>query len=164
MLRLLSPKRRLTVLQSNDDPDAPPRPRWQWVVFGALAILTAWLPLAYAAEAVSVRLIAARLGNLDVRAVSPEEQARMSFVLWILPVAALALAASAGGYVLGRWGERATIRQAAEAGALVAFLPVILSGVRSGASWASLAGLAVAVPAAALGAWVGRRWRSARLT
>jgi hypothetical protein len=164
MLDVLSPKRRLTVLQSSDDPDTPPRPRWQWVVFGALIILIAWLPLAYAAESLSVRLIAASLGKLDVRAVSPEEQGRLSFVLWILPVTALAIAASAGGYVLGRWGERVTTREAAGAGALVALLPVVLSGVRSGASWTSLAGLAVAVPAAALGARVGRRWRSARLT
>jgi len=88
----------------------------------------------------------------------------MGFFLWAFPTASLALAATGGGYVLGRWGERAATRQAAEAGALVALLPVLLAWVSSGVQWTSLAGLVVAVPTAVLGARVGRRRRSVRLT
>ncbi len=161
MLRVLSPKRRLPVLQSGDDPDAPPRPRWQWVAFGTLAILSAWLPLAYAAEALSARIVA---GAHDTAGLTTEQGAKMSFALWALPTAALALAAIGGGYVLGRWGEGAGALQAAEAGVIVALFPVLLVWVSSGVSWAPLGAVAVAAPAAALGGLVGGRRRSPRLT
>jgi hypothetical protein len=125
--------------------------------------------LAYGAEALAARIIASSFGRLglspqDVSALPPEEQARMSFILWALPTAALAFAATGGGYVLGRWGKGAATRQAVEAGALVALLPVVLAWGSSGVRWASLAGLVVAVPTAALGARIGRRRRSLGLT
>jgi len=164
MLRALSSKRRLTVLQSSDVSDTSPRPRWHWVVFGALAIFAVWLPLAYVAQALSARLIDASLGNASPRALSAltaTEQARMSFLPWGLPTAALGLAASGGGYVLGRWGDGPAGRQAAEAGAVAALLPIVSVWVTSGWTWASLGALVVAVPAATAGGRIGGRRRLA---
>jgi hypothetical protein len=131
-----------------------------------------WLPLAYAAEALSARVLATNfrgrglsgLSVQDVAALAPEEQERMSFALWALPTAALAVAATGGGYVLGRWGERAATREAAKAGAVAALMPVVLVWMSSGVSWAPFGGMVVAVPAAALGARIGGRRRSRRLT
>ncbi len=88
----------------------------------------------------------------------------MSFILWALPTGALALGAAGGGYVLGRWGDRVSAWQAAEAGAVAALLPIVAGWVTSGWTCASLGALVVAVPVAAAGASIGaRRRRSGRL-
>lgn len=162
----LSPKRRLVVLPSGEASDAPPRPRWQWVVFGALLILAVWLPLAYAAEGQAARILDASLAKVWPQALTAlplQEQARLGFILFALPTSALAVAASVGGYVLGRWGVGVRVREAAGAGALAALFPVVVGWTTSGWSWAPLGALLVAVPLAAVGARVGARGRFARL-
>jgi hypothetical protein len=147
-------KRRLPVLQSRaDEDDDPPRPGWQWVVFGALGIVTTWVP-------------AAALAGLFVARLAPV-QAQGATGLARLPLAvgayALALAAGAGtgGYVVGRWGAAGVgVREAALAG-------LAASLAATGASWLTLGpapGAVVvpllAVPVAALGAMLGLRRRA----
>jgi hypothetical protein len=149
-------KRRLPVLQSGPDADDDPvRPAWQWVVFGALAIVTTWAPFAAMAGAFAARLAA--------RAEAGSATGLQGLPLAVGGSYALALAAGAaiGGYVVGRWGTaRVGVREAALAG-------LAASAAATAASWASLGPTpgAVAVPiltvpVAAFGGMLGLRRRA----
>ena len=155
MLLCLSPRRRLPVLQNKDGEDSPPRPRWQWVAFGAVVMLLVWLPLAYATLSIVARIAASHPLPL-----APDEEERLFLVAWLLPTAAVLVAGALGGYVLARWGDRAGLREAAEAGGLVALLAIGLSWARTGVSPASIFAVLVVVPGAIGGASLGRRKRT----
>jgi tRNA-(ms[2]io[6]A)-hydroxylase len=133
------------------------------VGFGAVAILVVWLPLAYASQSIVARVLAGKVGGdggrVAAEGLDPGEAGSLALVAWLLPTAALLLSGVAGGYVLGRWGERTGPREGAEAGALLALLAMSLSWARTGPSAASLVTLLVIVPAALLGAGLGRRVR-----
>ena len=96
------------------------RPPWHWVGFGTVAIFAAWLPLAYVAGAVvatraRVALRArlpARSDRARARAMPAGERARSWRCVALPNVLALALAAFAGGFLVGRFG-RAPGREAA---------------------------------------------------
>jgi hypothetical protein len=134
----------------NADED-PPRTRWQWVVFGALAIVTTWVPAAAIADAFVARF-AVRSGE-----VFPEEVLRVEGAYAL----ALIVGAAAGGYVVGRWGAAAAgLREAALSG-------LVASLAAAGASWVSLGPSPapavlplLIVPAAALGGMLGLRRRA----
>jgi hypothetical protein len=129
-------KKRLPVIQSSPDAEpSEPRPPWHWVGFGALAIFVVWLPLTFVAERVA-RSLSAPI------AAGPQ-------------VVALALAALAGAYVVGRWGSGAReARLAGTATGVIASLIAMLGG--GPLSW--LLAAAVAVTAiATLFAWIGGR-------
>ena len=133
----MEPKRRLPVLKSTgDDDDAPPRPPWQWVGFGTVAILAVWMPLAAAAVA---------LVGGGARAIEAAAH-----------LLALGVAALAGGFVVGRWGAAGIgVRQAALSGLAATFLAAVASWTPFG-----LALAVVAVPMAALGGARGLRRRA----
>jgi hypothetical protein len=164
----VSVKHRLKVVQHDDD--IAPRPLWHWVGFGTVATFAAWLPLAYAAQAAASRLVRTRLGVVDnaadaaarVAGLPPDQRMTLHFLLWTLPALALALAATAGGFLVGRWGDGAGPKEGALAGAGTVIVAGMLTCVASGASWVPLVGLVIAVPAAALGAKLGvlRRGRT----
>lgn len=153
MLPRLSPRRRLPVLKSQGD-DSPPRPRWQWVGFGTLAILLAWLPLTQLSALIVRRVVDARLEALE-----QDEPEGLFLVVWLLPMGALLLSGALGGYVLSRWGERCGWREAAVSGALVAVLAIGLSWARFGVNPASVAVVGVVVPGAVVGAILGGKRR-----
>jgi hypothetical protein len=159
-----SPKRRLPVLKANDGDPAPPRPRWQWVGFGAVAILVAWLPLAYASQALVDRWVEARLGAeatlVFSRPIAPDAAERFFFLTWLIPTSAMLLAGALGGFVLARWGDRCGRREAAEASGLVALFAIVLSWARIGVTFASAFALLVVVPGAVFGASLGRHLRT----
>ncbi len=147
----MAPKRRLPVLKDppGDDPDAPPRPPWQWVGFGALGIFVVWVPLAWLTA-----LVVLRLGG---PASPPSLQA-------LLFASSLVLAALAGGYLVGRWGTRGVgVREAALSGVSAG---VVAATIASGSLGAPLrllvtaAAIAVAAPPAALGGRLGMKKRS----
>jgi hypothetical protein len=149
----VEPKRRLPVLKaapgSEPEPDRPP---WQWVGFGALAIFVVWLPLAWGAS-----LVALRMGWLEA---SPVRSMGIQ-------ASGLALAAVAGGFLVGRWGGMGVgVREAALAGlttGLVATMGAWGAGAVSLGALAPVvlaAMLIVAVPTATLGGWLGRRRRA----
>jgi hypothetical protein len=152
MLVSLSPRRRLPVLQTKDGEDSPPRPRWQWVAFGAVVILLVWLPLAYATQSLVARTAASYPQPLTA-----EDAEKLAFVAWLVPTAAVLAAGALGGYVLARWGDRAGLREAAEAGGVVALFAIGLSWARTGASATSLVAVLVVVPGALGGAILGRK-------
>ena len=141
-------KRRLPVLKtpSQEEEEAAARPPWQWIGFGALGIFAVWLPLVYVAG-----LAAARLGT--------EGPARVAAVA--LLAASLALAAVAGGFLVGRWGGPAVgVREAALAGLAAALIAGGIALGGPGALVGALLSVAVAVPCAALGGRLGLRRRS----
>ncbi|HSQ64111.1 MAG TPA: hypothetical protein VLM85_12885 [Polyangiaceae bacterium] len=159
-----SSHRRLTVLQSKPEDDEPPRPPWHWVGFGAVAIFVVWLPLAYGAESVSSRVVASRLPPGDaadlgarLRELSPAAR-RTTIVLMAMPhVAALVLAALAGGFLVTRFGAGTRPREAALAGLMVGLLALGLTYAQTGVSLAPLVVPLVATLAAWLGGRLGRR-------
>ncbi len=154
-------KRRLPLLPSGRSSDAPegehhePRPPWHWVGFGAVAILTAWLPLSAVAAALAARIVAPPDGDAG-------RLARAGAIVVAVHAAALAAACLAGGYVVGRWGgEGAGVREAALAGLAAALVAVCAAWASFGFSPGSLLVVGVAMPFAALG---GRRGARARAT
>jgi hypothetical protein len=140
----MEPKRRLPVIQTPEEGDgAPVRPAWQWVGFGALAILAVWLPLAWVLGTAATRLNAvAQLGALGV-------------------------ASWAGGFLVGRWGtEKIGLREAIFAAlATTGFataVSLLLYGGGIGSALVELLAMAiVALPAAAMGGARGLRRRRA---
>ncbi len=141
-------KRRLPVLKlpSDDGGDeATARPPWQWVGFGALAIFVVWLPLAFLAAWIASRMDSS--GASPVAAV-------------VVLAAGLALAALAGGFLVGRWGASGVgVREAALAGLASAIIASALAFGAPGSLWGALATVVVAVPFAAVGGKLGLRRR-----
>jgi hypothetical protein len=144
------------MLQSGPaDDDDPPRARWQWVVFGALAIVTTWVPAAAVAGAFVARF-APRPGDAP-----PDAVIRVELTIAGAYGLALFVGAAAGGYVVGRWAAAAAgVREAALSG-------LVASIAAAGASWVSLGPSPapavlplLIVPAAALGGMLGLRRRA----
>ncbi len=149
-----SPKRRLPVLNS---PGAPPdeavRHPWQWAAFGALAIVTAWIPLAALAGALVARLP-------TPTGAGPGASPATGLALVGLYAAALALGAALGGFLVGRWGSAGVgVREAAFAGLGAAAVAGVVTWASSGPSAGALLVAAVALPMAALGGRAGLRAR-----
>jgi len=140
-------KRRLPVLKTQDDEleGAEARPPWQWVGFGALAIFVVWVPLAYVTGVVATRfevVAGSRIASLVVAA------------------SGLAVAALAGGFLVGRWGGKDVgVREATLAGFAASLIASVLSLGAPGAWAGALVTLLVAVPFAWLGGRVGLRRR-----
>lgn len=155
-----SGKRHLTVLKSEpDEPDdAAARRPWQWVGFGAVAIFTAWVPLAALAMALAAR-VAARGQAQD----GPDARGALATEIAVLALyaGALAIGAALGGMLVGRWGPRGVgVREAALAGLLAALVAGGLTWVSFGPSAGALLLVVVVVPAAALGGRSGARARA----
>jgi hypothetical protein len=152
-------KRRLPVLQTTPAEEDPPRPAWQWGVFGALAIVTTWVPATAIAGAILGHWNATPQAPLDGDAI--EGVLRLELVVAGTYALALATGAVAGGYVVGRWGSPGIgVREAALGGLAAA-------GAAAAAAWQALgptAGVVVVpllvVPAAAAGARLGLRRRA----
>jgi hypothetical protein len=145
----LSPKRRLPVLNRPSAPpdEGPIRRPWQWIGFGALAIFTAWIPLA--------ALAAAAVAQLPSGA-----GAAAGLALLGLYATALALGAALGGFLVGRWGAAGVgVREAALAGLGAAGIAAAATWVSYGPSPGALLVAVVAVPTAALGGRTGLRAR-----
>ena len=144
----MEPKRRLPVLNAvaGDDGGDPPRPPWQWVGFGALAIFVVWIPLAWLGA-----LVILRCGALE-----DAPRARGAGV-----AGGVVVAARVGGYLFGRWGTRGVgVREAALAGLLAALVATMGAWGAAGVTWIALVTVAVAVPPAALGGRLGFRRRN----
>jgi hypothetical protein len=141
-------KRRLPVLKTpgEEGADEPPRPPWQWVGFGAVAIFVVWTPLAYLAGLAAMRF--------DLL-----ERAPVARALVFAP--SLLLSAMAGGYLVGRWGTRGVgVREAALAGLAAALVATVLAWGSTGFSLGPLVTVVLAVPAAALGGRLGLKGRA----
>jgi hypothetical protein len=138
----MAEKRRLPVLKSEPEPEeSSPHPPWQWVGFGTVMIFAAWLPLAYLAEGIKTRLPPSVAGAIA------------------LAVAPLALAAIAGGFLVGRFGKPAGPREAALSGLATGLVASVIACGSAGISWTPLVAIAALVPFAWGGGALGARRR-----
>jgi hypothetical protein len=146
-------KRRLPVLQTADGgSDEPPRPAWQWVGFGALAIVAVWVPLSSLVGAVAARLFA--------HTIDPSALRRAALLTSSAYMVALAVGALAGGYLVGKWGPpNVGMRQAALAGLTASAALTAVTWASYGATIGLLLLAVFAPPMAALGARLGVRGR-----
>ncbi len=151
-------KRRLPVIQ---EPAAgqteEPRPAWHWIGFGAVAIFVVWLPLAYAAEAVSRRLVTSKLGTGETKLADLSRSDRFTVLaMFSVPqVVALVMAGLAGGFLVTRFGRGTRRREAAFAGLAVGLLAFGMTYAQAGFSGLIVPLLAAA--SAAGGGALGRR-------
>ena len=144
--------RRLPVLQPPAEEPDEERPPWHWAGLGTVAIFIAWLPLA--------GLVSALLR----RALEGQEEGSAS--RWIqvaivgLHVAAFFAAGAAGGFLVGRFGGRAGLREATASGVIAAALAWALA-VSQGAPAGVLGWAILLVVLATLGAAAARAGGSA---
>jgi hypothetical protein len=144
-------KRHLPIAKEppNED-DGPPRAAWQWVGFGAIAIIVVWLPLAAIAIAVGTRVGA-------IGAVATADS-RMAVLVPVLSVLALGVAGTGGGFLVGKWGGRgAPVAKAALAGLAASAVAVAGSWISFGFAFGALLVVPIAVGFASLGGWLGQR-------
>ena len=163
----MAERRRLPLIEDRPLPPAGEeesevRPPWQWAFFGMVAMFAAWLPLAYVGGALSARVMAARFGHdasreaidLALAAMTEGERGKLMVTVALPGMLALAVAAFAGGLVVGRFGSGTGAREAGVAGALTAVVALALAW--SGPSLASLVGsLVTFTVAVGFGAWGG---------
>jgi tRNA-(ms[2]io[6]A)-hydroxylase len=162
-------RRRLPVLQdkppsgSGGEGEDEQRPPLHWVGFGVVAIFAAWLPLTYLAGSISARLLRARFGAAPpaeavlsmLRGMDAGEQVRLLAIVALPGLAALAVAAFGGGFVVGRFGSGTGAREAAWAGAVTALLASAMAWSSATASSIVAAATTLAV-AAVFSGWGGR--------
>ncbi len=117
-----APKRRLPMLPKAEvaDESDEDRPPWHWAGIGAAAVFFAWLPLAY--------IVNGPLGGLF----SGGTVAKVAAVA--LNLAAFVIGSFGGGYLVGRFGGQAGVKEATVAGAGAAVFAWMLaaSQARSG--------------------------------
>ena len=160
-----APKRRLPVIGSSppEEPEVE-RPPWHWSAIGAAAIFLAWLPLA----ALAAWLTSGMLGRAGVDGTAPAPvELRLRLLMIAVHVFAFGLACFAGGYLVGRFGDKAGVKEATVAGFVAAAVAWALAAAQPGqASPGALAWILILVAVAVLGTGVahvggryGRRWR-----
>jgi hypothetical protein len=144
--------------EGEGDPGDEPRPPWQWVGFGTVMIFVAWLPLAYVGTALVLPSPGAGAGA--GLATNPEGApfARV-LVATVLP---LALATLGGGFLVGRFGKPAGLREALLAGALTGFIAVLLTVLSGPFSPRFVLVVAITTAFAGIGGALGVRQRTRR--
>ena len=156
--------RRLPVVQNkaSEDEAAEQRPRSHWVAIMAGFVLTLWLPLVVLAQMLG-RLAVNRLidaGDPEALASAPTgTRVAVTIALMLPPISSFAIASWAAGALVGRFGDRAGVREAAT-GALFAALAACAIALLGGAlrPWPVLLGSVVllSVIAVSFGALGGR--------
>ncbi len=123
------------MIQSAPAEEGSKHPAWQWVGFGVVMIVTAWLPLASGAMLVT-----------------PFDRPFLALACGVVPIA---MASFGGGFVVGRWGKPAGAREALVAGLVTGILALVATGLR----WRFFHAGMLAVPAlTAPFAWLGGRY------
>ncbi len=117
-------KRRLPLVQQGPPPDEPgdeDRPPWHWSGIGAVATFLVWLPLAAIAAKLGARFAdQAELGVSVPDGAATAVPLSALFVLIGLQLAGFLLAASAGGFLVGRFGGKAGPKEGAVGGFVAA--------------------------------------------
>jgi MFS family permease len=157
-------RRRLPVLNRPAEPEREEeRPPLHWVGFGTVAIFAAWLPLTYVAGAISARVMEGRFGKdaskdaitLALEAMDAGERARLMAVVALPGLFALAIAAFGGGFIVGRFGDRTGMREAALAGGIAALIASAMAWAGPTLSTLVAASVTILV-AVGFAAWGGR--------
>jgi hypothetical protein len=170
-------KKRLPVLKQTPEEEQgeEARPPWHWVGFGTVVFVGAWLPLAYAADAIMKKLFAGvGLGDakteeevaLVLASLEEGERTKLTLLVWLLRLLPCAIGAVVGGYIVGRWGgDRAGVREAAIAGVLGTTVMTVLAVAQGGVFTVFLLiPVVIAGVFAAIGGKLGLRRRIKMLT
>jgi len=114
-----APKRRLPLLAKAEvaDESDEDRPPWHWSGIGAAAIFLAWLPLAY--------IVNGPLGGLFNGGVA----AKIAAVA--LNIMAFVVASFGGGYLIGRFGGKAGVKEATVNGVAAATVAWALAAAQA---------------------------------
>jgi len=164
----MAERRRLPVIQSSpkNEDEGEERPPWHWIGFGTVAIFAAWLPLAYLAGAVVKRAVEPYVGGAATAeeyatryaALASGDRVRLAAIQWIPHALAFALAAFAGGFLVGRFGKGTRPREAAAAGAATSLIAqTIAAGGGIGSVGAGVVMIAVvALLAIGFATWGGK--------
>jgi len=114
-----APKRRLPLLAKAEvaDESDEDRPPWHWSGIGAAAIFLAWLPLAY--------IVNGPLGGLFNGGVA----AKIAAVA--LNIMAFVVASFGGGYLIGRFGGKAGVKEATVSGVAAATVAWALAAAQA---------------------------------
>jgi hypothetical protein len=114
-----APKRRLPMLPKVEvaDESDEDRPPWHWSAIGAVAVFLAWLPLAY--------IVNGPLGGLFNGGMA----AKIGAVA--LNVAAFVIGSFAGGYLVGRFGGRAGVKEATVGGVAASVIAWALAAAQA---------------------------------
>jgi tRNA-(ms[2]io[6]A)-hydroxylase len=136
-------KRRLPVLKSGPAVEDDARPPWHWVLFGTAMIFTVWLPLAYVGTAILARAEGARITPV---------------VALLVP---LVVASAAGGFLVGRFGKPAGLREAVLAGVVTGLVAVGLTAISGAFSPLFVVVIAMTGACAGAGGALGVRQRPA---
>ena len=144
-----APKRRLPMLpkvevEGGSDEDRPP---WHWSAIGAVGVFLAWLPMATIVNGPLLDLFGGA------------KSAKIT-----LNLAAFLLGSFAGGYLVGRFGGRAGVKEATLSGIAATMIAWVLAVTGARASllvWVTLLTVLVTLAAgsARLGGRVGLRGR-----
>ncbi len=125
-----------------DDPDE--RPPWHWSAIGALLIFVSWLPLGMVAQWATALLVPVLVPGSSLAEVSkalasatPERRVLLSMSLAAMPLLGFVAACLVGGGLVGRFGGKAGVREAAVAGVVAASTAWALTaaGVGLGSTW-----------------------------
>jgi hypothetical protein len=170
------PQRRLPVLKATPEEEQgeEPRPPWHWSGFGAVVTFATWVPLAYVANAIMVRLVASHIGEHAsieetadaIRALPPGEQTKVWIIQLGIPAIPFLAGALFGGWVVGRWGgENAGVREATVGGVAAALIVVALGSCTArGVSWVMIVPIVLSAAMAAWGGALGLRRRVKAMT
>ena len=169
-------KRRLPLLQpGGPSSGGGERTAWQSALWGSGGTLLVFVPLAALAQSLVQSVLDSRLSGEDALAtaaafeqLAPGDRLLVRAVMVGAPLGALAIAALAGGVLVGRWGGRGGKREAALGGAGAGLLAALMGAsayLDQGQvlTWAvtTLLIVGVAAVAAIAGAALGLRWRRA---
>jgi tRNA-(ms[2]io[6]A)-hydroxylase len=158
----MAPIRRLPVLQEAAIEDDG-RPPWHWTLIGTLFALSIWVPLAMLSGWMAGKAVHHLVGDVPPENIADQLASSTGATrvgLWLavtgVPILTFAVSCLGSGALVGRFGSRAGIKEAAEGCALAAAVGALLSMVQGG--WVfSLASMVVLGPVGAAAGWLGGR-------
>lgn len=129
-----APKRKLPLLEKDhpsgplhDDEQSLPRPPWHWTAIGVVVIYLVWLPLAGLINSFVLNTFFEGMDSTTI-GLAP---LKARIILIGLNAAAFVLSSFAGGFMVGRFGKEAGLREATLSGIVAATIAWALAFVPS---------------------------------
>lgn len=126
-----APKRRLPLLEKDpggplqDEEQSLPRPPWHWTAIGVVVIYLVWLPLAGLLNSFVLNTFFEGMDSTTI-GLAP---LKARIILIGLNAAAFVLSSFAGGFMVGRFGKEAGLREATLSGVVAATIAWTLTFV-----------------------------------
>jgi hypothetical protein len=134
-----APRRRLPVLGAGTPPSDDERPAWHWSGIGAVLTFTFWLPVAWAGNLLSQRLLARLIPGEGPEAVatflaqaSGRERALVQTSVVVPGLIGYLISAALAGFIVGRFGGKAGPKEAAVGGLVAGTFASALTAAGAG--------------------------------